>query len=85
MRTFHVGGTASKIADESKIEAKYDGKLEIDELRTVKGEDSEGNKVDIVIGRSAEMKIIDQEYQHRVDYQQHSLRCKTLCQEQLKG
>ena len=35
LRTFHVGGTASKIADESRFEAKYDGILEIDELRTV--------------------------------------------------
>jgi DNA-directed RNA polymerase subunit beta' len=59
LRTFHVGGTASKIADESKIEAKHDGILEVDELRTVKGEDSSGNKIDIVIGRSAEMKIVD--------------------------
>ena len=59
LRTFHVGGTASKIADESKVEAKYDGILEIDELRTVKSEDAEGNKIEIVIGRSAEMKIVD--------------------------
>ena len=29
-----------------KIEVKYDGKLEIDELKTVKGEDSDGSKVD---------------------------------------
>ena len=59
LRTFHVGGTASKIADESKLEAKHDGRIDIDELKTVKGEDSSGNKIDIVIGRSAEMKIID--------------------------
>ncbi|MEQ9064929.1 MAG: DNA-directed RNA polymerase subunit beta' [Vicingaceae bacterium] len=59
LRTFHVGGTASKIADESKIEAKHDGILEVDELRTVKSEDASGNKIDIVIGRSAEMKIVD--------------------------
>jgi len=60
LRTFHVGGTASKIADESKIDVKYEGKIEIEELKTVKGEDSQGKTVDIVIGRSAEMKIIDQ-------------------------
>ena len=60
LRTFHVGGTASKIADESKIEAKHNGIIEIDELKTVTGEDSTGNKVTIVIGRSAEMKIIDE-------------------------
>jgi len=59
LRTFHVGGTASNITISSKIEAKYDGILEIDELRFVKYKDSEGKKYDIVIGRSAEMRIID--------------------------
>jgi DNA-directed RNA polymerase subunit beta' len=35
LRTFHVGGTASNIAAESNIIARYDGIMEIDELRTV--------------------------------------------------
>ncbi|MCE1168603.1 MAG: DNA-directed RNA polymerase subunit beta', partial [Sphingobacteriia bacterium] len=35
LRTFHVGGTASNIAITSRIQAKYDGVLEIDELRSV--------------------------------------------------
>jgi len=59
LRTFHVGGTASKIADESKVEAKYDGILEIDELRTVQGEDRDGKKIEIVVGRSAEARVLD--------------------------
>ena len=59
LRTFHVGGTASKIADDSRVEAKYDGVLEIDELRTVDGEDRDGKKVAIVVGRSAEARILD--------------------------
>ncbi|MCD4731847.1 MAG: DNA-directed RNA polymerase subunit beta', partial [Bacteroidales bacterium] len=59
LRTFHVGGTASNIAISSKIEAKYDGKIEIEELRSVEYTDSEDNKYEIVIGRSAEMRIID--------------------------
>jgi len=59
LRTFHVGGTASNIADENSIIAKYDGQLEIEELRTVTKEDKEGNDVEVVIGRSAEMKLID--------------------------
>ncbi|MCB0804581.1 MAG: DNA-directed RNA polymerase subunit beta', partial [Bacteroidales bacterium] len=59
LRTFHVGGTASNIAILSKIEAKYDGKIEIDELRYVTYQDAEGRKFDIVIGRSAEMRIVD--------------------------
>jgi DNA-directed RNA polymerase subunit beta' len=35
LRTFHVGGTASNIADISDMKAKANGKLEIDELRTI--------------------------------------------------
>jgi len=59
LRTFHVGGTASSIAIASKITAKYDGIIEIDELRFVEYKNAEGTKFDIVIGRSAEMRIID--------------------------
>jgi DNA-directed RNA polymerase subunit beta' len=59
LRTFHVGGTASSIAASSKLEAKYDGIIEIEELRTVKRKNAEGTMVDVVIGRSAEMRIID--------------------------
>jgi len=60
LRTFHVGGTASNIATASKIVANHKGYLKIDELRTVEYKDSEGKTFDVVIGRSAEMKIIDE-------------------------
>lgn len=59
LRTFHVGGTASNIASESKIEAKFDGIAEIDELRAVEKEDATGRKYKIVIGRSAEMRLVE--------------------------
>ena len=55
LRTFHVGGVASNIAAVSNMTSKYDGRLQIDELRTVKNKDG----VDIVIGRMAEMHIVD--------------------------
>ena len=35
LRTFHVGGIASNIAAVSSVTSRYDGILEIDELRTV--------------------------------------------------
>ncbi len=60
LRTFHVGGTASNIADENSITAKFDGQLDIEGLRLVKKNDGKEEK-DIVIGRSAEMKIMDPE------------------------
>jgi DNA-directed RNA polymerase subunit beta' len=59
LRTFHVGGTASNIAAESKIEAKYDGVLEFDELKVVKSLDSDNKNVSVVVGRSAEVRIVD--------------------------
>ncbi len=59
LRTFHVGGTASSTASASTLESKYDGIIEIDELRTVKRKDENGSNVDVVIGRSAEMRIVD--------------------------
>ena len=59
LRTFHVGGTASSVASESEIIARYDGRLEIDELRTVEVTSDEGNKYEVVIGRTAEMRIVD--------------------------
>jgi len=60
LRTFHVGGVAGvNIASASRIEAKYDGILEIDELRSVEYTSGAGEKTNIVIGRSAEMRIVD--------------------------
>jgi DNA-directed RNA polymerase subunit beta' len=59
LRTFHVGGVAGKMTDESEIRAKYDGVLEIDELRTVKRKDSKGEDAEVVISRSTEMRIVD--------------------------
>ena len=60
LRTFHVGGVAGvNIASASRIDAKYDGVLEIDELRSVPSHNEAGEKHDIVIGRSAEMRIVD--------------------------
>ena len=59
LRTFHVGGTASNIADESDIKAKFAGRIEFEELRTVTKADAEGNNVQLVTGRSGEMRILD--------------------------
>ena len=59
LRTFHVGGIAGNISEDNKMEAKFDGKIEIEDLKTVKGEDSEGKDADIVISRTSEIKIID--------------------------
>jgi len=59
LRTFHVGGTASNITSESRLVARYSGIVEIEELRSVTKKDAEKGNVDIVIGRLAELRIID--------------------------
>ncbi len=59
LRTFHVGGTASGSTDESDMKAKANGVIEIEELRTITLKSDEGTK-EIVIGRSAELKISDE-------------------------
>ena len=59
LRTFHVGGIAGNISEENKLVVKFDGKAEIEDLKTVKGEDGEGNEVDIVISRTSELKLTD--------------------------
>jgi DNA-directed RNA polymerase subunit beta' len=60
LRTFHVGGTASNIADVSDMKAKANGKLEIDELRTIEKKNADGSMKVVVVGRSAELKITDE-------------------------
>ncbi|MFA6087408.1 DNA-directed RNA polymerase subunit beta', partial [Mucilaginibacter sp.] len=53
LRTFHVGGTASNIAAESQINAKFDGVIEFENVRTVAYKTDE-ETVDVVLGRSGE-------------------------------
>ncbi len=61
LRTFHVGGVASNIAAVNSVTSRYEGILEIDELRTVKTDevDANGRNVEVVIGRLAELRIVD--------------------------
>ena len=59
LRTFHVGGTASRSEVDSSITIKKDGRLEIEDLRTVNTTNKDGDKIEIVISRSAETRVID--------------------------
>ena len=55
LRTFHSGGVASNASAISNITSKYHGRIEIEDLRTVKDKDG----IDVVVGRMAEMQIRD--------------------------
>ena len=59
LRTFHVGGIAGNISEENNLAVKFDGVAEIEDLKTVKGKDNEGNDIDIVISRTSEIKLVD--------------------------
>ncbi|HOZ82692.1 MAG TPA: DNA-directed RNA polymerase subunit beta' [Bacteroidia bacterium] len=58
LRTFHVGGVASKGASESRHEAKFGGVIELEEMRTLPYKEGD-NKYEVVVGRSGEFRIVD--------------------------
>ncbi len=59
LRTFHVGGVAGSASVESALPAKFDGTVQFDGLRTVTTTNNEGEKVQMVIGRTGEVRIMD--------------------------
>jgi DNA-directed RNA polymerase subunit beta' len=59
LRTFHVGGVAGSSSVESSLNAKFDGTIQFDGLRTVDTINNDGNKVKVVIGRTGEVRIMD--------------------------
>ncbi|MFQ3577326.1 MAG: DNA-directed RNA polymerase subunit beta', partial [Cytophagales bacterium] len=59
LRTFHVGGTASNIAVDSTVKSKFDGKIEFEDIKFITTSNDDGEKVDVVLGRSGEVKVVD--------------------------
>ena len=73
LRTFHVGGVAGGSTVETNVVSKYEGRLEIDELRTIKGKNSNGDAAQIVVSRQSEFRIVDPKtdivlYTHALPY-----------------
>ncbi|MEM1042537.1 MAG: DNA-directed RNA polymerase subunit beta' [Bacteroidota bacterium] len=58
LRTFHIGGTASRISAESTIQSKFAGKVAFENLRTVNYDDGEEARV-TVLSRQGEIRILD--------------------------
>jgi DNA-directed RNA polymerase subunit beta' len=61
LRTFHVGGTASNIAVEANIKAKFPGVVEFEGIRIIETTDNDNKPVQVVMGRTGEIKIVDKE------------------------
>ena len=59
LRTFHVGGIAGNISEDNKLEVRFSGIAEIEDLRTVTGEGSDCKPAEIVISRTTEIKVVD--------------------------
>ncbi len=59
LRTFHVGGVAGSASVESTLPAKFDGTVQFDGVRSVVTTNNEGEKVQVVIGRTGEVRIVD--------------------------
>ncbi|MDA7545621.1 DNA-directed RNA polymerase subunit beta' [Alphaproteobacteria bacterium] len=64
MRTFHIGGAAQRGAEQSKIEAPFDGKLKLDNASSVTTEDGS----EVVLSRSSEMLILDDQGREKARY-----------------
>ena len=56
LRTFHIGGTAARIAAESHIATKYDGKIKYHNVRII----DNMHKDRVVLGRSGKIEIQDE-------------------------
>ncbi len=61
LRTFHVGGIASVGTSESQITARFEGVVQFDGVRTTTAVDENGEKINIVIGRTGEMRIVKED------------------------
>jgi len=57
LRTFHIGGTAARIAEQSRVESKYSGNIKLENVSTVEREDGTA----VVISRDGvgEAHIVD--------------------------
>jgi DNA-directed RNA polymerase subunit beta' len=65
LRTFHIGGTASRISAESTMNAKFAGVVRFENLRTVTLEDGEESR-EVVLSRQGEIRVMDPEEEGRV-------------------
>lgn len=64
MRTFHIGGTASKVVEQTVLEAKHAGTLRYHNINTVKNKD--GNMV--VMNRNGKITIYDDSGREKEKY-----------------
>jgi DNA-directed RNA polymerase subunit beta' len=64
MRTFHIGGTASRRAEQTALESRIDGTIRFINIKTVRNRDGDL----IVMNRNGEIAILDQKGRERRRY-----------------
>ncbi|NIO05037.1 MAG: DNA-directed RNA polymerase subunit beta', partial [Proteobacteria bacterium] len=64
MRTFHIGGTASRRAEQTALESRISGKVKFENLKTVQNRDGDL----IVMNRNGEIAILDEDDRERRRY-----------------
>ncbi len=64
MRTFHIGGTASREIERSSVEAGHNGRAVLHRVKTVKN--AEGNWM--VLNKSGQLSIVDEQGREREKY-----------------
>ena len=65
LRTFHIGGAASRISAESTIQTKFGGVVAFENLRSVAYDDGTGEK-EVVLSRQGEIRILDPADENRL-------------------
>ena len=69
MRTFHIGGTASRISEQSSQEAKYDGTVKFEGIQYVEADRAEGARNELVVmNRSGTLIVQDEKGRDRERY-----------------
>ncbi|KAA0204351.1 DNA-directed RNA polymerase subunit beta' [Lawsonia intracellularis] len=64
MRTFHIGGTASREIERSNFEALHSGRIVLTRVKSVENRDG----VHLVIGKSGQLSIVDEQGRERERY-----------------
>ncbi|MEX2348029.1 MAG: DNA-directed RNA polymerase subunit beta' [Balneolaceae bacterium] len=67
LRTFHVGGTASRLEAESQHKTKFEGKIEFENVRVVVYDDGE-EEHNVVLSRAGELKVVNDEGKVLINY-----------------
>ncbi|MBF8257741.1 MAG: DNA-directed RNA polymerase subunit beta' [Actinobacteria bacterium] len=65
MRTFHIGGAASRFVEQSNIQSKHDGKVKFQGLAVVKNRDSRM----VAMNRNGVLVVLDENNREREKYQ----------------